>query len=247
MLETIKKYFKYELGPAITNIPWKKIPPATYVGWIMAIILSINSILMLFGLSPINYNEDSLAKVVTLIVNIVVLIANTYNNNSTSSEAVFGDKIITALKLAEDSDKQDAIDKINVVLTELNNRGAYATIIIPDDEHHDESVNDTENEKIEDSTNDEPDNIETEVELPESYLETGSESDNTSENENFVKTDDSTEEHTKNDTDEEFVVIGEDYIASDDYFNSLTSFVINDSSDIEVVDADTNIDNRADG
>ena len=245
MLETIKKYFKYELGPAITNIPWKKIPPATYVGWIMAIILSINSILMLFGLSPINYNEDSLAKVVTLIVNIVVLIANTYNNNSTSSEAVFGDKIITALKLAEDSDKQDAIDKINVVLTELNNRGAYATITIPDDEYQGESVNDIENEKIKDSTNDEPDNIGIEVELTESYLEAGPEFDDISEN--FVKTDDFTEEHTKNDTDEEFVVIGEDYIASDDYFNSLTSFVINDSSDIEVVDADTDTDNRADG
>ena len=29
MFEAIKKYFKYELGPAITNIPWKKIPPST--------------------------------------------------------------------------------------------------------------------------------------------------------------------------------------------------------------------------
>lgn len=147
MFEAIKKYFKYELGPAITNIPWKKIPPSTYVGWVMAILLSVNSILMLFGVSPINYNEDSVAKVVTLIVNVLVLIANTYNNNSTSREAVFGDRIVTALKLAEDSDKKDAIDKINIILSDLNNSGAYATTDDDNDaapELGDESLNDEE-------------------------------------------------------------------------------------------------------
>lgn len=152
MFEAIKKYFKYELGPAITNIPWKKIPPSTYVGWVMAILLSVNSILMLFGVSPINYNEDSVAKVVTLIVNVLVLIANTYNNNSTSREAVFGDRIVTALKLAEDSDKKDAIDKINIILSDLNNSGAYATT---DDDNDaapklgNESLNDEEEQSDE--------------------------------------------------------------------------------------------------
>ena len=160
MFEAIKKYFKYELGPAITNIPWKKIPPSTYVGWVMAILLSINSILMLFGVSPINYNEDSVAKVVTLIVNVLVLIANTYNNNSTSREAVFGDKIVTALKLAEDSDKKDAIDKINIILSELNNNGAYATIVIPDDEPTDtDDDNDDAPELGDETLNDEEDEI----------------------------------------------------------------------------------------
>lgn len=141
MFEAIKNYFKYELKSAITNIPWKKIPVSTYVGWVMAILLSVNSILMLFGVSPINYNEDSVAKVVTLIVNVLVLIANTYNNNSTSSEAVFGDKIVTALKLADESDKKDAIDKLNVILHELNNNVAYATIATPD-ESDDGSIGD---------------------------------------------------------------------------------------------------------
>ena len=158
MFEAIKKYFNYELGPAITNIPWKKIPPSTYVGWVMAILLSVNSILMLFGVSPINYNEDSVAKVVTLIVNVLVLIANTYNNNSTSREAVLGDKIVTALKLAEDSDKKDAIDKINIILSSLNDSGAYATIGIPDDDNDaapelgDETLNDEEDEISEEHT-----------------------------------------------------------------------------------------------
>lgn len=160
MFEAIKKYFKYELGPAITNIPWKKIPPSTYVGWVMAILLSVNSILMLFGVSPINYNEDSVAKVVTLIVNVLVLIANTYNNNSTSREAVFGDRIVTALKLAEDSDKKDAIDKINIILSDLNNSGAYATIAIHDDETTDsDDDNDAAPELGDENLNDEEDKI----------------------------------------------------------------------------------------
>lgn len=169
MFETIKKYFKYELGPAITNIPWKKIPPSTYVGWVMAILLSVNSILMLFGVSPINYNEDSVAKVVTLIVNVLVLIANTYNNNSTSREAVFGDRIVTALKLAEDSDKKDAIDKINIILSDLNNSGAYATIVIPDDGTTDTDDNNAAPELGDKTLNDEEEPSDEIDEIPEEH------------------------------------------------------------------------------
>ena len=150
MFKAIKNYFKYELGPAVINIPWKKIPPSTYVGWVMAILLSLNSILMLFGVSPINYNEDSVAKFVTLIVNVLVLIVNTYNNNSTSREAVLGDKIVTALKLADESGKKDAVDKINIILSNLNNDDAYITIAKPNDTSDDETdVADTD---LEDET-----------------------------------------------------------------------------------------------
>ena len=150
MFKAIKNYFKYELGPAVINIPWKKIPPSTYVGWVMAILLSLNSILMMFGVSPINYNEDSVTKVVTLIVNVLVLIVNTYNNNSTSREAVLGDKIVTALKLADESGKKDAVDKINIILSNLNNDDAYITIAKPNDTSDDETdVADTD---LEDET-----------------------------------------------------------------------------------------------
>ena len=82
-MEKIKSYLINELKPAIINIPWSEISISTYVSWIMAILLSVNTILMFFGLSPINYNEDSLAKFVTLAVNVIVLIANTNKNNST--------------------------------------------------------------------------------------------------------------------------------------------------------------------
>ena len=119
-MEKIKSYLVNELKPAITNIPWSEIPVSTYVSWIMAILLSVNTILMFFSLSPIDYNEDSLAKFVTLSVNVIVLIANTYKNNSTSKEAVLADKLMTALKLSDDGDKDDAINKINKLLSTLN-------------------------------------------------------------------------------------------------------------------------------
>lgn len=119
-MEKIKSYLINELKPAIINIPWSEISISTYVSWIMAILLSVNTILMFFGLSPINYNEDSLAKFVTLAVNVIVLIANTYKNNSTSKEAVLADKLITALKLSDDGDKDDAINKVNKLLSTLN-------------------------------------------------------------------------------------------------------------------------------
>ena len=212
MFEAIKKYFKYELGPAITNIPWKKIPPSTYVGWVMAILLSVNSILMLFGVSPINYNEDSVAKVVTLIVNVLVLIANTYNNNSTSREAVFGDRIVTALKLAEDSDKKDAIDKINIILSDLNNSGAYATIVIPDDETTDTDDNDAAPELGDETLNDEE--------------------------ESSNEVDEISEEHTKSDDD--ISVISLDEINCSDYNgfveNANVTFVNVDDKTVSVTD-----------
>lgn len=119
-MEKIKSYLVNELKPAITNIPWSEIPVSTYVSWIMAILLSVNTILMFFGLSPIDYNEDSLAKFVTLSVNVIVLIANTYKNNSTSKEAVLADKLMIALKLSDGGDKDDAINKINKLLSTLN-------------------------------------------------------------------------------------------------------------------------------
>ena len=119
-MEKIKSYLINELKPAIINIPWSEISISTYVSWIMAILLSVNTILMFFGLSPINYNEDSLAKFVTLAVNVIVLIANTYKNNSTSKEAVLADKLITALKLSDDGDKDDVINKVNKLLSTLN-------------------------------------------------------------------------------------------------------------------------------
>ena len=213
MFEAIKKYFKYELGPAITNIPWKKIPPSTYVGWVMAILLSVNSILMLFGVSPINYNEDSVAKVVTLIVNVLVLIANTYNNNSTSREAVFGDRIVTALKLAEDSDKKDAIDKINIILSDLNNSGAYATTVIHDDETTDtDDDNDAAPELGDETLNDE--------------------------DESSDEVDEISEEHTKSDDD--VSVISLDEIICSDYNgfvdNANVTFVNVDDKTMSVTD-----------
>lgn len=192
MFKAIKNYFKYELGPAVINIPWKKIPPSTYVGWVMAILLSLNSILMLFGISPINYNEDSVAKFVTLIVNVLVLIGNTYNNNSTSREAVLGDKIVTALKLADESGKKDAIDKINIILSDLNNDDAYITIVKPNG-----------------TSDDEGDGADPDLKDEITFDENEGSFDN-------EVSDEISEEHTKNDNEHVLIIPLEDVIYSDE-------------------------------
>lgn len=192
MFKAIKNYFKYELGPAVINIPWKKIPPSTYVGWVMAILLSLNSILMLFGISPINYNEDSVAKFVTLIVNVLVLIGNTYNNNSTSREAVLGDKIVTALKLADESGKKDAIDKINIILSDLNNDDAYITIVKPNG-----------------TSDDEGDGADPDLKDEITFDENEGSFDN-------EVSDEISEEHTKNDNEHVLIIPLEDIIYSDE-------------------------------
>ena len=123
-MKKIKEFFTLELLPAITHIPWSEIPVSTYVSWIMAGILSINTVLMFLGLSPIDYSEDSITSVVVLVLNAVVLIGNTYRNNSTSKEAVLADKVITALKAASKSSEENAIEKINDILIELNDENA---------------------------------------------------------------------------------------------------------------------------
>lgn len=192
MFKAIKNYFKYELGPAVINIPWKKIPPSTYVGWVMAILLSLNSVLMLFGISPINYNEDSVAKFVTLIVNVLVLIGNTYNNNSTSREAVLGDKIVTALKLADESGKKDAIDKINIILSDLNNDDAYITIVKPNG-----------------TSDDEGDGADPDLKDEITFDENEGSFDN-------EVSDEISEEHTKNDNEHVLIIPLEDIIYSDE-------------------------------
>ena len=147
---------------------------------------------MLFGVSPINYNEDSVAKFVTLIVNVLVLIGNTYNNNSTSREAVLGDKIVTALKLADESGKKDAIDKINIILSDLNNDDAYITIVKPNSTSDDEGDGADPDLKDEITFNENEGSFDNEV------------------------SDEISEEHTKNDNEHVLIIPLEDVIYSDE-------------------------------
>lgn len=116
----IKTFFKDIVLPVFTNIAWTEIPVSTYVRWIIAIILSINTVLTTLGLNPIPYSETDIYEIVSVILNVIILIINTYKNNSTSKEALIADKIMKALKIASTSNENTAIGKLQDILTELN-------------------------------------------------------------------------------------------------------------------------------
>ena len=116
----IKKYFSEIIIPKLTNIQWLEIPISTYVRWILAIILSLNTLLTYCNINPIPFSENSIYEVVSVILNILVLIINTYKNNSTSKEALITDQIMRALKAAKKSDEDRAIGKLKDILIELN-------------------------------------------------------------------------------------------------------------------------------
>lgn len=104
----------------VMNIQWLDISVSTYVRWILAIILSINTILTYFEINPIAISESTIYEIVTVVLNIAILIVNTYKNNSTSREAIISDKIMKALKAAALSDEVTAIGKLEDILAELN-------------------------------------------------------------------------------------------------------------------------------
>ena len=119
----IKNYFKTKVIPIFTNIEWLEIPVSTYVRWILTFVLSINTLFTYLGWNPIPFSEHAIYELVSLILNIAVLIVNTYKNNSTSKEALIADKIMRALKAAATSDEETAIGKLNDILEELNGEG----------------------------------------------------------------------------------------------------------------------------
>ena len=122
-LKKLKDLFTKGFKPILTNIQWLDIPVSTYVRWILTIIVSLNTILTFAGLNPIVVNENAVYELVTVVLNVVVLVYNTYMNNSTSKEALIADEILKALKAASTSHEENAIGKIMDILKELNGEG----------------------------------------------------------------------------------------------------------------------------
>lgn len=104
----------------IKSIDWLHIPAQVYVRWILAVILSINSILTFLDVNPIAYSETQIYEVVTVILNVIILFVNTYKNNSTSKEALVSDMIMRSLKSSAEVDDEEAMKKVIRVLEELN-------------------------------------------------------------------------------------------------------------------------------
>ena len=125
VVRAINKFWtgiKTGLLPAIAGADWLAIPTGTYTRWILAIIVTLNTVLSYFGINPIPYSQDKIYMTVSMILNGIILIVNTYKNNSTSKEALLTDKLMVALKSAGNLDaKKNAVENINMILEDLNN------------------------------------------------------------------------------------------------------------------------------
>lgn len=119
-VDKLKRLITEGFLPLFKGVEWTKISVSTYVRWILAILLSVNNILTFAGLNPIPISENLIYEIVSMILNVVVLISNTYKNNSTSKEAIIADKVLKALKAASLSNEETAIGKIMDILKELN-------------------------------------------------------------------------------------------------------------------------------
>lgn len=116
----IKDYFKNIVIPMFSGIQWLEIPITTYVRWILTFVVSFNTVFTYLGFNPIPISETDVYMIVSVILNIIVLIINTYKNNSTSKEALIADKLLRALKAASTTNKDTAIEKLQDILKELN-------------------------------------------------------------------------------------------------------------------------------
>lgn len=89
----MKKFIKI-----FTNIDWTAISTGTYVRYILMVLTIVNTIIARFGITPIPVEEEQIYRIVSDIITIVVLIVNTYKNNSTSPEAIKADAYLQNLK-----------------------------------------------------------------------------------------------------------------------------------------------------
>ena len=89
------------------NIDWANVSISTYVRWILAILTMINNVLIACGIQPFEIKEDMVYALVSAIMNIIVIILNTYKDNPTSKEAIVANALMKSLKSLDDGAEKD--------------------------------------------------------------------------------------------------------------------------------------------
>ena len=123
----VANFFNKLFGSIAPNIDWKNIPTATYVRYILMIIATVNNIAIALGLSPINVSEDTVTFVVSIVLNIVIMVVNTYKDNPTSKEGTFAAVLRSELKQMSTKDAIRLMENIRLLLSNKN-----ASVVISD-------------------------------------------------------------------------------------------------------------------
>lgn len=115
-MKKVADFFNKLFGALMPGVDWKNIPVSTYVRYFLTLVATINSVLMAFGLTPINVEEDTVTFVMTLIFNAIILIVNTYKDNPTSKEGVFAALLRGNLKHMKAEDATRLMNNITAIL-----------------------------------------------------------------------------------------------------------------------------------
>lgn len=100
----------------LPNVDWSNVSVSTYVRWIIAILTMVNNVLIACGIQPFDIKEDMIYALVSAIMNIVVIILNTYKDNPTSKEAIIANSLMKSLKnMDEGQDKDDTIQLVQQI------------------------------------------------------------------------------------------------------------------------------------
>ena len=94
----IKNFIKKYIVTVIKNIDWANISASTYVRYILMLLAALNSLLNMLGKNPINVDENQLYELVSNVLTIVILVVNTYKNNSITKQGIEADAVLRNLK-----------------------------------------------------------------------------------------------------------------------------------------------------
>ena len=80
------------------RVDWGSVPIDVWVRYVLMFITIINTLLTRFGLNPISASEESIYQTVSDVVTVLILLINTWKNNSVTPEAIEADKYMKELK-----------------------------------------------------------------------------------------------------------------------------------------------------
>lgn len=141
------KFFKSILK-AFTEVDWSNVPKATYVRYILAIITIVNNVLVACGLHPVDVSENTVYMVVTVLLNVIVVLVNTYKDNPTSKEGIMAASIRNLLKQMDDLEESGVLDELKEWLEEKNNPTKETPETVPEEKPSEtDEEDDTTSEK----------------------------------------------------------------------------------------------------
>ena len=94
-----------KLKEFINTINWNAIEPTVYIRYILMILTIVNTVLTRFGLNPIQASAEEIYQIISDLATVLVLIVNTWKNNSVTENAIKADMYLRCLK--EDSSNKE--------------------------------------------------------------------------------------------------------------------------------------------